>query len=372
LGCVHFGSCGSCSLYALSYEEQLKKKITSTKNAFAPFYKGEIETFSSPSLAYRARAEFRIWHEGDQCFYAMGNREKNGVITLQECPKVLPPIENRMWRLLEVIHTSPLLSHKLFAIEFLSTTTDEVLVTLLYHKQLDEAWKEEAKRLEAQFSCFVMGRARKQKIVLSQEYVTEQLCVDGRVVSYREYESGFTQPNPYVNVHMIEWAIAQVEKGVKDDFLELYCGLGNFTLPLSLYFDKVLATEISKRSIEAAKENCKLNSVENIAFVRLSSEEMVEALQGVRTFRRLERVEIKGYHFSTVLVDPPRAGLDKATIRLIQEIQQILYISCNPNTLMRDLEVLTQTHNVVNVALFDQFPHTEHIESGVYLVKKQR
>jgi len=164
--------------------------------------------------------------------------------------------------------------------------------------------------LENELNCKIMGRSRKQKVILSDEFVTEKLKIDEKTFSYLQYESGFTQPNPMVNVKMIEWAITQAKKVGYGDFLESYCGLGNFTLPLSHYFNKVLATEISKRSIHAALENCALNGIDNITFARLASEEMTEALNGVREFSRLKDIDLGSYNFSTVLVDPPRAGLD--------------------------------------------------------------
>ncbi len=276
-----------------------------------------------------------------------------------------------MWKLLDKINASTeVLKHRLFAVEFLATTTNECLITMLYHRKLDDVWLAEAKLLEDELNCKIMGRSRKQKVILSDEFVTEKLDIDGKTFTYVQYESGFTQPNPTVNVKMIEWAIKQAKKVGHGDFLESYCGLGNFTLPLSHYFDKVLATEISKRSIHAALENCKLNSVENITFVRLASEEMTEALSGKREFNRLREIDLKLYDFSTVLVDPPRAGLDEGTIELISNIENIIYISCNPETLVRDLETLTDTHKVVEAAMYDQFPHTEHVESGVFLQKK--
>jgi len=342
----------------------------------APFYSGDLEVFDSPIEHYRARAEFRIWHEGDVCDYAMGNIEKNGAISIEECPKVIEPIEKRMWKLLEKINASTeVLKNRLFAVEFLATTTDECLITMLYHRKLDDDWSTEAKVLEAELNCKIMGRSRKQKVILSDEFVTEKLHIDGKTITYKQYESGFTQPNPTVNVKMIEWAVKQAKKVSHDkagygDFLESYCGLGNFTLPLSYYFDKVLATEISKRSIHAALENCEINNVENITFARLASEEMTEALNGTREFNRLKDINLKAYNFSTVLVDPPRAGLDEGTIALISTIENIIYISCNPETLARDLETLTQTHTVEEAAMYDQFPHTSHVESGVFLRKQ--
>ncbi|MFT7878821.1 MAG: tRNA (uridine(54)-C5)-methyltransferase TrmA [Sulfurimonas sp.] len=369
--CKHFGECGSCGLYGKSYAHQLEYKQEKVSTLLAPFYSGVLEVYDSPDSHYRTRAEFRIWHEGERCDYAMGNIEKNGAVTIEECPKVTEPIQKRMWRLLERINTSSeVLKNRLFAVEFLATTTDECLITMLYHRKLDEAWSEEAKVLEKALNAKIMGRSRKQKVVLSDEYVTEALVIDGKTFRYVEYESGFTQPNPEVNVKMIEWAIRQAKKVGYGDFLESYCGLGNFTLPLSFYFDRVLATEISKRSIHAALQNCELNHIENITFARLASEEMTEALQGKREFNRLKGIDLKSYDFSTVLVDPPRAGLDEGTIELISNIEYIIYISCNPETLARDLEILSQTHKVLEAAIYDQFPHTEHVESGVFLKKK--
>jgi tRNA (uracil-5-)-methyltransferase len=377
LTCKHFGSCGSCGLYELSYEEQLKQKEKRVSELLSPFYSEKLEVFDSPSDHYRARSEFRIWHEGERCDYAMGKmptdgiREK-GAINIEECPKVIEPIEKRMWKLLGKINASTeVLKKRLFAVEFLATTTDECLITMLYHRKLDDVWSAEAKLLEAELNCKIMGRSRKQKVILSDEFVTEKLNIDGRILTYIQYESSFTQPNPTVNVKMIEWAIKQAKKVGHGDFLESYCGLGNFTLPLSHYFNKVLATEISKRSIHAALENCALNNIKNITFARLASEEMTEALNGVREFTRLKDIDLKSYDFSTVLVDPPRAGLDEGTIELISNIENIIYISCNPETLARDLEVLTDTHTVVEAAMYDQFPHTEHVESGVFLQKRK-
>ncbi len=371
LTCKHFGTCGSCGLYDTSYDTQLSDKEKRVSSLLLPFYNDKLEVFDSPTSHYRARAEFRIWHEGSRCDYAMGNITKDGAVNIEECPKVIEAIEKRMWKLLDKINNSQeVLKRKLFSVEFLATTTDECLVTMLYHRKLDDTWSEEAKLLETELDCKIMGRSRKQKVLLSDEFVTEKLNIDGKTFTYVQYESGFTQPNPIVNVKMIEWAIKQAKKVGYGDFLESYCGLGNFTLPLSHYFEKVLATEISKRSIHAALENCALNGVKNITFARLASEEMTEALNGVRAFERLKEIDLKSYNFSTVLVDPPRAGLDKGTIDLISKIENIIYISCNPETLARDLETLSQTHIVEEAAMYDQFPHTVHVESGVFLRKR--
>jgi tRNA (uracil-5-)-methyltransferase len=152
--------------------------------------------------------------------------------------------------------------------------------------------------------------------------------------------------------------------------LELYCGSGNFTIPLSKRFQKVLATEVSKSGISSALSNMERNGITNIEFGRVSSEEFVEALDGVRKFNRLQHIDLESYKFSTIFVDPPRAGVDSETIKLLQRFENIIYISCNPETLKRDLDILEESHTLQKVALFDQFPYTDHIEMGAILKMK--
>lgn len=362
--CQYFGKCGSCKLYELSYEQQLEQKVQRVEGLLDPFYRGEFDVYPSPGEHFRARAEFRIFREEGRLYCAMHDFEKK-LLPVTECPKVIEPVEGVIYPLLEAIEEEEILERKLYSVEFLSGLSGEVLVTLIYHKKLDSAWETAARKLQERFGIFIIGRSRKQKVILTREFITEKLEIKGREYLYRHYEASFTQPNAKVNEKMIEWAMAHVSK--TGDLLESYCGAGNFTIPLSTLYDRVLATEISKRSIQAAKENCELNGVDNIAFVRLSSEEMTSALRKEREFTRLKGVDLDGYGFQTVLVDPPRAGLDEGTRELIAGVEQIVYISCNPETLSRDLEYLAKTHRVETAAVFDQFPYSEHVESGVVL-----
>jgi len=369
LNCKHFGECGSCTIYNISYQEELENKKRRVLSKLSHSGIESLEIFSDVNSNYRARAEFRIWHNDNGISYAMGRLDKKGSINIDECPKVISSIESRMKPLLNIVALSKILKDRLFAIEFLASTSNECLVTMIYHKKLDKNWEEKAKELEKKIDISIIGRSRKQKLTLSREFITQKLSIDGREYIYRYYEGGFTQPNPMINIKMVEWAIKQAKSIGYGDFLESYCGLGNFTIPLSKYFNKVLATEISKNSINSAKENCKLNKVNNIEFIRLSSQEMTEALSSKRRFRRLENIDLNSYNFSTVLVDPPRAGLDSATIKLISNIENIIYISCNLETLVRDLKELSKTHTIKKGAFFDQFPHTTHIENGLFLVQ---
>lgn len=154
------------------------------------------------------------------------------------------------------------------------------------------------------------------------------------------------------------------------DLLELYCGHGNFTIPLAAKFNRVLASEISKSSIANARINCELNGVCNAQFVRLSADELMSAFARRREFERLKGIDIFSYDFSHVLIDPPRAGLEPSVIDFIKNFQNLIYISCNPQTLFENLRSLCVTHEVRKFAIFDQFAHTSHIECGVLLRRR--
>ena len=161
------------------------------------------------------------------------------------------------------------------------------------------------------------------------------------------------------------------ESSAARDLLELYCGHGNFTIPLAAKFNRVLASEISKSSIANARINCELNGVCNAQFVRLSADELMSAFARRREFERLKGIDIFSYDFSHVLIDPPRAGLEPSVIDFIKNFQNLIYISCNPQTLFENLRSLCGTHEVRRFAIFDQFAHTAHIECGV-LLKRRR
>jgi len=362
--CGYFGKCGSCSLYHLNYEEQITYKKAEIAALYEPLHVKEFEFFTSNESHYRSRAEFRIWKNGDTLSYAMGAMDKKSTICIDTCPKVEKRIDALMPRLLQALESSPLLRERLFSIEFL-TSSEHLLVTLIYHKPLDEAWDNEAKALEKRFDIFVIGRSRGVKRVLSNDFVEERFEIKGKPYCYHIIEGGFSQPNRAMNQTMISWVLSHLTNC--EDLLELYCGYGNFTIPLSCQFQKVLATEISKTSIKSALLNCELNNVRNITFLRMSAEELTSALKKEREFNRLKEVDLEAYQFSHVFVDPPRSGMDEASLAFISQFENIIYISCNPHTLKRDLDVLTRLFSIEHFALFDQFPNTEHLESGVIL-----
>ncbi|MCV6614508.1 MAG: tRNA (uridine(54)-C5)-methyltransferase TrmA [Cellvibrionaceae bacterium] len=352
------------------YQQQLEAKISRIRAEFGQFEPPRLEVFDSPTSHYRQRAEFKIWHQGERAHYAMyakGEYKKPYII--DSFPVASEKLNQLMQALLPELNASEILRRKLFQAEFLCGKAGDGLITLIYHKPLDDAWETAARALQAKLRTPIIGRSRKQKLVLERDAIDETLSIDGQTFHYQQVEASFTQPNAHVCEKMISWA-RDCCKGVSGDLIELYCGNGNFTIPLAQGFDKVLATEISKTSVASAQENCRRNGVENIQIARMSAEEFTQAMDGVRSFRRLEGIELEDYDLQTVLVDPPRAGLDADTEKMVQRFNNILYISCNPNTLKENLANICKSHQIKRFALFDQFPYTDHIECGVWLQRR--
>lgn len=353
-----------------TYDSQLADKAARLRKLLAPFDAPAPEVFDSPREHYRLRTEFRLWREDGQRHYAMFEPgDKHKAILIDDFPIASRRINELMPRLKAAWQASETLSFKLFQVEFLTTLAGDALVTLAYHRPLDETWQAEAERLATDLGVSIVGRSKGRRIVIGRDYVEEELIVAGRSFRYRQPEGAFTQPNGEVCRKMLNWAFDALGER-DDDLLELYCGNGNFTLPLATRVRRVLATEISKTSVNAALANIDDNAIDNIALVRLSAEELTQALNEVRPFRRLAGIDLKGYAFGSVFVDPPRAGMDPDTCELTRRFERILYISCNPETLAQNIAQLHDTHRIERCALFDQFPYTHHMEAGVLLVRR--
>ncbi|MBR1375967.1 MAG: tRNA (uridine(54)-C5)-methyltransferase TrmA [Cardiobacteriaceae bacterium] len=360
------------------YSEELTSKAQFIQNLFSNFYCGDWEIFPSSPEHFRMRAEFRIWREGENIFYAMspvGEKiSAKNIILLDSFPVASLRINRAMPKLLEIIRSEQVLKNKLFQLEFLSTSTDDLLITLIYHRKLDDAWQNAAKKIEEKLNAAVIGRSRGEKIVLSRDFVREEFTVNNEKFSYLQYEQSFSQPNAEICREMLNWTQKQARNLAHlhhRDLLELYCGNGNFSLPMARVFRRVLATEISKTSVMALRQNVANNKITNIDLARLSAEELSEAFAGKREFKRLKEANINlhNYDFAAVLVDPPRAGVDKKTLEILKNFSYIFYISCNPQTLAENLRELTE-HKIIAAAMFDQFPHTPHIETAVVLQLK--
>lgn len=356
------------------YDAQLAEKVSRLQTMMTPFTTPDVEVFRSPVSHYRMRAEFRIWHDGDDLYHIIFDQTTKQRIRVDSFPAASELINQMMPRLMAAIRDNQVLRFKLFQIDYLSTLSNQIVISLLYHRKLEEEWHAAASTLRDQlraegFDVQLIGRATKTKICLDRDYVDERLPVAGKELIYRQVENSFTQPNAAMNIQMLEWAL-DVTQQSRGDLLELYCGNGNFSLALARNFRRVLATEIAKPSVASAQYNIAVNQIDNVQIIRMAAEEFTQAMNGVRSFNRLEGIDLSSYQCETIFVDPPRSGLDDETVKMVQAYPRILYISCNPQTLCDNLAALSGTHQIERLALFDQFPYTHHMECGVLLRRK--
>lgn len=389
--CQHFGLCGGCEL-DLAYEKQLESKLQQTQQEFSSlfssngFSSANLSVHNSVEWGFRARAEFRFYTDENRIYFAMSNREKNHRTPITQCPILLPIIQKAMPLVIESLEADEVLRTKIYACNFLANIeSQEIIISLIYHKRLDSIWEQKAQNMRDRLhkalsaTIHIIGRAKNQKILLSTPCVRESLRLfadskQEQIYTYFKQESSFSQPNPFINTKMLEFVITHLKTlypQPNNDMLELYCGGGNFSIALSGIFRQILATEVVKSAISLLQQNMEQNFCENITPVRLNALETQVALSGEREFFRLRGIDIKSFNFDCVLIDPPRSGVNELKIlHFLQQFSTIVYVSCNPSTLLQDLQTLTQSHSILHFGLFDQFPHTHHRECVVILRQK--
>lgn len=361
------------------YQKSLQEKTTAVYSLLSNITDiPQAKTIPSEPTHYRMRAEFSIWLEKDgmhYCMVKMNGKERERVY-IDSFDPGSELINFFMQETKKYIDQDPVLLRKLFDIDFLTTLSGQTLISLTYHKKLDDDWHSSAQKLLTKLRSFghhinIIGRARNQKIIMDEDFVWETLHVENQELHYQQIDNSFTQPNAHIAEKMLAWV--QNAVGLNNsDLLELYCGNGNFSIALSRCFHKILATEISKDSVSSAKINIKANNISNINILRMSAEEVTQAIHHVRQFFRIKEsnINLDDYDFQTVLVDPPRSGLDENSLHMIQSYKRIIYVSCCPETLAQNLSTLKETHTVNKIAFFDQFPYTKHIETIILLEKK--
>ena len=347
------------------YARQLKDK----KDLFFSFFSEltkNLSYFPSPPSHFRTRAELGVHVENNIQFTMVKNNKKINIDQLVVCD---PKINQFISQLKTELLSSKEIKEKLFQTEIQVSRSGEGIVSLIYHKPLDANWIKKAKRLSSEIGASIVGRSRKQKLVVGKDFVTETYNTHIKKIKVNLYEQCFSQPNPYICDEMLTWV--SKSKGLHHHVTELHCGVGTFTVLLSNLYSRVLATENSRPSIKALKKNIQINAIENVETARMSGLETLEALNKKREFNRMKHLNLHNFKTDVLFLDPPRSGLDIESINLIKELKykEIIYLSCGFQSLKSNLKELLTDYKVKKAALFDQFPYTDHIETGVILSK---
>lgn len=272
----------------------------------------------------------------------------------------------------------------------------EMLVCLIYGPEAEVPLEEALNALRDSLShglrsaavavdVAVMAQAHgvQRCVPQGRDFVEERLSIASHdaPLKYRQPFGQFSNPNPHIAIATAEWLLDVIRTDVKSaddaaeaDLLELYCGAGSHTVALASMFRHVLAVEINRHLVTAAEFNMSQNGLTNVTVIRAPSEEFCKRVLKRRSYqiRRPDGTTQLQLNFGCTIVDPPRAGLDEISREAVSGYGHVLYVSCNPEALHRDLSAFLGTHEVRRLVLLDHFPFSGHVEVGAYLQRRGR
>ena len=243
----------------------------------------------------------------------------------------------------------------------------EPVVALVYEGGVDDenAWLVDAEELRSTVRCSLVGRFKGQALICGSDFAREILKLDdGRALEYEFPEGSFCHPNGSANERSESWLCGRAVL-IGGNLLELYCGAGTHTCALSKYFARVIAVEVDAKLVDAARRNLAANRCANATVVVDSVGKRRGRLHSVLKKRQWDDVR-----FDCILVDPPRRGLDDATLGALAGFAHVLVVACNPEKLARDCDLLLRTHAVAAFAVVDGFPGTPHVECLAHFVRR--
>jgi tRNA (uracil-5-)-methyltransferase len=338
----------------------IMNKLENSYNLIKTFYSDPVKTNISPASGFRSRCEFG-YRNGSYTMVSNGQK-----IYISKLELAHPVISELMPKLSIKINNSYFLHKKLFQVNFRANNLNKIIVSLIYHKEVNADLFKESSEIAKDLNIEIVLRSKK-KILCTSNEILEELINSNNPFYLYQTDQTFFQPNKYMVPRMVNL----VESFIKDpkDLLELYCGCGTFSIPLSRIFNKVFATENNRKSMMCLDMAISKNNISNINYSRLSCDEVSEAMTG-RLFNRLKGEKLVDYNFSHLLLDPPRSGLTDDVISLVNRFENVIYISCNPETYARDLSKLID-YKISKIEFFDQFVNTNHLEI-VSLLQKSK
>lgn len=356
--CNLFGQCGGCHYQHLAYKEQLRIKEQMLKEFLAPLLAEDspckiYSLFPSPEeFGYRLRAQLKGAGKGEKHILGFYERKSHQIVEVKECP-LLHPLANLI---LQGVR------------EGIKKDKELIVKNLEVHVSPEEGrgiicLQGEDKNLEM-FASRLLGHMPQLKGIIvkgEKNYTRGETTLEyqwlgapgGRKIMGQVSYDSFMQTNASVNRELIKKVLEWAELSGKERVLDLFCGLGNFTLPLGQIAQEVWGIDINTSAIAMARQNATKNGLENCHFILGLAEEELAKLK--------EKIE----GIDAVVLDPPRAGAGKKLLKLVVELQpkKIIYVSCEPPTLVRDLKLFhSWGFELQKIQALDMFPQTYHFE----------
>ena len=365
--CSVYGICGGCSFQHLSSENQINAKQDWLQSAFKGQAKVEPKEWLKPmqigSWGYRRKARLGVRYVAKKEKVLVGFRERKSsfVTVMSRCEVLHPSLGDNLELLSECIERLSIKEH-IPQIEVAIAEKDTILI--LRHLQPltnkdEEVLSDFAQKLQITWYLQSGGLDTIKPLTKSVQLT---YSIPDHSIEMSFLPNDFTQVNFELNKKMINLAIDLLELDEHDNVIDLFCGLGNFTLPISKYVNKVVGIEGDRGLVERAKENAEANNISNASFYKA---DLFEDVSGFEWFR--------GQNYNKALIDPARTGAIEIVDLLPKlNVERLVYVSCNPATLARDTARLIDLgFYLENAGVMDMFPQTAHVESIALFTRKK-
>lgn len=333
--CPYYDKCGGCQISHITHKAQLDFKKEKMRNIFSRYLDMEIspKIISVNEYNYRNKVVFHI-KDGKLGFYEDGT---NKLIKIDNCLLLDERINNLipLFNNLDLTYVEKIM---------VRVTSKEVMV--VFYGFIDKI-----DVLKKYVSSIILVNI-KEKLLYGKSYIKEEVNGLKFIISY----NSFFQVNTKAMVRLYDKVLKYANLTKEDDVLDLFCGTGTIGIYLSRYCKSVLGVEIVEEAIKDANINKELNNIDNISFI----------------CGDVDRVINEKFNQNVLVVDPPRSGLNKNTKNVILNngFDRIVYVSCDPMTLVRDLKDLSSKYEFKEITLVDMFPNTYHVESVCLLERR--
>ena len=381
--CNTYKRCGGCSLRHIKYEKTLEMKQNAVQSLVNKILKNKIEVQKTLGMEnpyhYRNKAQYPVGKnsEGKAQIGVFANRTHE-IIPIQECYIQNKKSQEVAKFVIEFINANNISVYNektrkglvRHIVTKVGVKTNEIMCVLVINgkeipkekelvtevtKKFPEV-KTIVKNINTQNTNVVMGK--ENIVIYGSGYIKDQL---GKYI-FKISPHSFYQVNPIQAENLYNIGVQAANISKNDIVFDLYCGIGTISLFMAQYAKKVYGIEIVEQAIQDAKENAKINNIENAEFIAGDVENVLDDL-----------INVKKVIPDVIMIDPPRKGMDNKSVENILNIKpkKLVYISCNPATLVRDLAKFEEEYEVKTIKPVDMFPFTSHVECVSVLELKE-
>ncbi len=365
--CSVYGICGGCSFQHLSSPNQINAKHDWLQSAFLGQAKVQPKEWLEPvqveSWGYRRKARLGVRYVAKKEKVLVGFRERKSsfVTVMSRCEVLHPSLGDNLEALSECIERLSIKEH-VPQIEVAIAEQGSILI-LRHLKPLsandEQILDEYAKKLSI---TWYLQSGGLETIKPLKHSIQLTYALPNHSIEMYFLPNDFTQVNFELNKKMIDLALDLLQLNENDNVIDLFCGLGNFTLPISRYVNSVVGIEGDRGLVERAKANAEANEISNASFYKA---DLFQDVSGFEWFR--------GKNYNKALIDPARTGAIEI-VELIPKlkVERLVYVSCNPATLARDTAKLVELgFTLESAGVMDMFPQTAHVESIALFVREK-